>query len=200
MQAIFQDTAPAINSIWAAPGRYTVKLTVNGQTYSQPLTLKMDPRVKDALGVQQQSTMSKALYDDVLAAEKALAQVRAVRAQLAEMRDRAGSAADAIAAFDKKALEIEGATGGGRGGRGGGGGRGALPTGPETLSSAAGSLSGLIRLLEAADVAPTTQLAASVADRRRQIAALMQRWTALKTTDLATLNAQLKQANLPAVK
>ena len=30
----------------AAPGAYTVKLTVDGHTYSQPLTIKMDPRVK----------------------------------------------------------------------------------------------------------------------------------------------------------
>jgi len=30
----------------ALPGRYTMKLTVGGQSYTQPLTLKMDPRVK----------------------------------------------------------------------------------------------------------------------------------------------------------
>src|ERR1700675_4137596 len=30
----------------ALPGKYTVKLTVNGQTHFQPLALKMDPRVK----------------------------------------------------------------------------------------------------------------------------------------------------------
>jgi photosystem II stability/assembly factor-like uncharacterized protein len=200
MQAIVHNTAPAITSIWAAPGRYTVKLTANGQTYSQPLTLKMDPRVKDALGVQQQFTMSKQLYDDVLATQKALAQLRSLRAQLAQVRDRAGAAAETLAAFDKKATEVEGATGGGRGGRGGGGGRGALPTGPETLSSAAGSLTTLMRLLEGADVAPTTQLAASITERRRQVATLMQRWNALKTTELMAVNAQLKQAKLPEVK
>jgi hypothetical protein len=30
----------------ALPGRYTVKLTVDGQSYTQPLWVKMDPRVK----------------------------------------------------------------------------------------------------------------------------------------------------------
>ena len=29
----------------AGPGSYTVKLTVNGRTYSQPLAIKRDPRV-----------------------------------------------------------------------------------------------------------------------------------------------------------
>ena len=31
---------------WAVPGDYTVRLTAGGQSYSQPLTVKMDPRVK----------------------------------------------------------------------------------------------------------------------------------------------------------
>ena len=63
---IAHDTAPAPNSIWAAPGRYTVRLTVDGKSYTQPLTLKMDPRVKTPpSGLQQQFTLSKALYDDV---------------------------------------------------------------------------------------------------------------------------------------
>ena len=30
----------------ALPGTYTVKMTVAGQSYSQPLTVKMDPRIK----------------------------------------------------------------------------------------------------------------------------------------------------------
>jgi hypothetical protein len=204
MQAIFQDTALSITSIWAAPGRYTAKLTVNGHSYSQPLTLRMDPRVKNTLGVQQQFTMSKQLYDEVLAAQKAHAELRAFRTQVQALEGRAqGPAAEAMAAFDKKAADLEGATGGGRGGRGGGGGgggRGGISSGPETLSTAGGSLTALIRLLEGADVAPSTQLAAAVTNRRTAVAAVIQKWTALKTTDLAALNVQLKQANLPELK
>jgi len=30
----------------AAPGSYTVKLTVNGKSYTQPLIVKADPRVR----------------------------------------------------------------------------------------------------------------------------------------------------------
>jgi len=201
MQAVLHDTAPSITSIWAAPGRYTVKLTVNGKSYSQPLTLKMDPRVKTPpLGLQQQFTLSKQLYDDAGSVARAQAQLRAIRAQLGQVKSGAqGAVADAIAAFDQKAQAIEGAAaGGGRGG--GGGGRGAIAAGPETLGSATGSLASLIRLLEAADVAPTTQLAAAVADRRAALARVMARWTALKGAELAALNAQLKGANLAEVK
>src|SRR5262249_41649510 len=79
----------------------------------------------------------------------------------------------------KKATELQGNTGG-FGGRGGGGGRGALPTGPETLGSLPNSLATLIRQLEAADVAPTTQLAAAIADRHAQTTRLLARSTPLR--------------------
>jgi hypothetical protein len=37
------------------PGAYTVKLTVDGKSFTQPLTLKMDPRVKTPpAGLKQQ--------------------------------------------------------------------------------------------------------------------------------------------------
>jgi hypothetical protein len=45
-------------------------------------------------------------------------------------------------------------------------------------------------------VAPTTQLSAAITDRRAQVAKLLAQWTALKTTGLAAINAQLKQAKL----
>src|SRR5437879_12753871 len=58
--AIAHDTAPAINAPWVAAGAYTVKLTVDGRSYTQPLTVKMDPRVKTPpLGLAQQFILSK---------------------------------------------------------------------------------------------------------------------------------------------
>lgn len=44
--AIYGNTAPDATSPWVLPGNYTVTLTVNGKKYTQPLTIKMDPRVK----------------------------------------------------------------------------------------------------------------------------------------------------------
>jgi hypothetical protein len=127
-----------------------------------------------------------------------LEQIRAMRAQLGPLREKAGpgATADAIAAFDQKVAALGGAAGGGRGG---GGGRGAVAAGPDTLASVSGSLAQLMRLLEGADVAPTTQAAAAVADRRAALAKLIERWNALKIKELADLNARLKQANLAAV-
>jgi len=47
-------------------------------------------------------------------------------------------------------------------------------------------MAALIRLLEEADVAPTAQLAAAVADRHAALAKAMAQWTAL--------NAEIKRA------
>ena len=43
ISAIYQDT-PGPQGEWMPPGTYTVKLTVNGQTYTQSLTINPDPR------------------------------------------------------------------------------------------------------------------------------------------------------------
>src|SRR5206468_407622 len=79
--AVPYDTVPVPTAPWAAPGQYTVKLTVGSRSYTQPLTLKMDPRVKTPpLGLSQQFTLSKQLYDGMLGAQKALDEVHAARA------------------------------------------------------------------------------------------------------------------------
>ena len=43
ISAIYQDT-PGSQGEWMPPGRYSVKLTVDGRSYTQPLLVKPDPR------------------------------------------------------------------------------------------------------------------------------------------------------------
>ncbi len=196
MTAVVHNTAPAPSAPWAMPGNYTVKLTVNGQSYSQPLVLKMDPRVKTSVaGLEQQFTLSMGLYRDELKSFAALGELRGLRAQLKQVGEQAGSgaAADAIHAMDKKAAALEGSAGRFGGMRGG-------DSEAETLNSVNGGLSSMLALLQEADVAPTTQAVAAVREREQQFARVMQRWNSMKSQDLTSLNAQLKQANLPAVK
>ncbi|HZR21957.1 MAG TPA: hypothetical protein VFA59_00125 [Vicinamibacterales bacterium] len=150
------DTVAAPTAPWAAPGQYTVKLTVDGKSYTQPLTLKMDPRVKTPmLGLQQQFTLSKQMYDGMIAAQKSLEEIRAARQQNAN---------------DEKLRALEGQPAG----------RGAAVEGPESFSSIIGSMNQLMGLLQGADVTPTSQLVAAVADRRAKLAKLQADWAALK--------------------
>jgi hypothetical protein len=68
------DTAPVPKGPWVVPGTYTIRLTAAGQTYTQPLTVRMDPRVKTpAVAVQQQFTLAKRVYDALIKVHERLA-------------------------------------------------------------------------------------------------------------------------------
>jgi photosystem II stability/assembly factor-like uncharacterized protein len=63
ISAIYMNTAPAPNSPWAMPGRYTVKLTAGDKVLTQQLVVRMDPRVKTPLtDLQQQHDWSMRCY------------------------------------------------------------------------------------------------------------------------------------------
>ena len=159
--AVPHDTVPAPSGPWAPPGTYRVKLTVDGKSYTEPLTLKMDPRVTTpALGLTQQFTLSKQLYDGIIEAQKTLDEIRAQRTGSAK------ASAERTAALQS----LEGQPGG----------RGAAVDGPDTFNSVIGSMNQLMGLLQGADVAPTTQLVAAVTARRAALTKLMGRWAILK--------------------
>ena len=212
MAAVAHNTAPAPNSIWAAPGDYVVRLTANGKALTQPLKLRMDPRVKTtAAELARQHELSKAMYDGVIETQGALQKLRDIRAQVKKIQEKAWAAGEAVgqalADFDKKAAALEGGAGG-RGGAGGMGGQmpmggpGGAPGGAgiaDSLAGIGGSLSQLMSLLQAADAAPTTQAIAAVTERREALRALMAKWDTFKTKDVEALNTVLKGANLPLI-
>ena len=64
ISAIYSDTPREPLGVLAVPGAYTVKLTVNGRTFTRPLTLKMDPRARiTPLGLSQQFTLAAKIAD-----------------------------------------------------------------------------------------------------------------------------------------
>jgi photosystem II stability/assembly factor-like uncharacterized protein len=169
--AVGYNTVPAPTTPWVNPGQYTVKLTVNGRTYSQPITVKQDPRVKTpALAMQQVYTLSKAMYYGAADVDAAARHAQHLRDQIARIQPQAtGAAAQALAAFDKKL---------------------------ESLAGASGSLRGVMNSLQGADVPPTTAQLTAIAAARATAAKAMAQWTALETTDLAAVNAKLKAAGV----
>jgi hypothetical protein len=207
------NTVPTPNSIWAPPGLYTVKLTVGGQIFKQPLNLRIDPRVKTpAAGLAQQFEMSLAMYDGIREAQAALQKIRALRGRIKKAQEAAAKehipaeVTEALAAFDKKASTLEGGTGS-AGSPGGGsmpGGPGG-PVGPgvagaqDTLVGIGSSLGSFMSMLQEADVAPTSQLAAAVAERRKALRSLLDKCGSLHMRELAALNTVLKEAKLPEI-
>ena len=147
------DTAPDPKGPWVVPGTYTVKLTANGKSYTQPLRVKMDPRVKSGtLALQQQFTIAKRVYD-------AIGRIQGTLPLLAEARQRAQAAGNPELA--QKLQALAGAAGG-RGGRGGGGGRGGAPAGPASLGGVSAQLSGLYGPTQRGSALPPTQTVAAV--------------------------------------
>jgi hypothetical protein len=155
--AIFHDTPPNPTSPWVMPGQYTIRLTANGRSTTQPLIVKMDPRVKTPPSVlQQQLDLSMAVYNRVVALGTALEELRGYRPRLK----------DDLA---KRAAELEGAEGSDTSKQ------------PESLTRVRASLSTLLSLLQGSDDAPTTQAAAAVTDRLQASDDVMKRWAALRT-------------------
>lgn len=190
--AIPHNTAPQPSGPWALPGQYTVVLTANGKSYSQPLTIKMDPRVKTSLaGLQQQFKLSNDLYTQLLTLSPAAEEAGVLRKQLKDLQQKAtGEALAAIKALDQKLQVLAG----GAARRPGPG------TEPPTLGGLKTKFLTLFGVFQEADVAPSSQAAAAVADLQKQLPPLMQRWNAAKSQDIPALNKQLKDANLPEVK
>src|SRR5208337_1960214 len=116
--AVPWNTAPAPTSPWVMPGNYKLVLTVDGQKYTQPLTVQMDPRVKTPVGdLQRQFDLSQQMYQDLLELQSVIHRATAARARLKTMRQKARSADSARIDEARKSLEsLEG--GGGRRRRG----------------------------------------------------------------------------------
>jgi photosystem II stability/assembly factor-like uncharacterized protein len=185
----------------ALAGRYTVRLTAGGKSYTQPLTVKMDPRIKTTPAVLAQThALAVSLFDDIARDSSIVAQARRLQGDLRAVRDRANNASltSAIAAFDEQLTALVGQGGGGRRGGGGaapapGGGRGGAATQP-SLSSITGELLSLMSLLEGADAEPTTQALAAVRAAQRDFDSLVSRWSTLSGAELAALNGKLRAA------
>ena len=66
-----------------------VKLTVDGKSYTQPIVVKQDPRVKTpALAMQQVYALTSAMYYGAADARIAATRLGAVRQQLTKLRTR----------------------------------------------------------------------------------------------------------------
>jgi hypothetical protein len=61
------------------------------------------------------------------------------------------------------------------------------------------ALSNVMTSLQGADVQPTTMQLNAIASARTLGSRVMTRWGALRTTELATLNATLKSAGMPVI-
>ena len=98
----------------ALPGNYQVKLTVQGKSYTAPLEIKPDPRVKTTQAdLEKQFDLRLKIRDRVTQAHDAINQIRDIRAQINALNKRlegqpqAKAVAEAGKQLDKKMTEVE---------------------------------------------------------------------------------------------
>src|SRR5262249_17508101 len=78
----------------AAPGRYTVRLTVDGKSLTHPLEIKPDPRTHldaaeytDWPAIEEQVKLTLAIRDEITRLSATVERLRAVRKQLADRNE-----------------------------------------------------------------------------------------------------------------
>jgi hypothetical protein len=154
------------------PGSYTIRLTVNGRSYSQPLAIKMDPRAPiTAAGLKLQHDIGVRMNDAISRDFAALGELRRQRALLRAQREgaKAGEIADSLVALDSALAIIE---------------SGPRKGSAENLVRLNEELAGILDTVEGADMDPTTQVVSAATDVERSLASVLSQWTEIQRTRL----------------
>jgi len=197
ISAIYRDTPRYPGGARALPGRYTVKLTVAGESHTEPLVVKMDPRIGAAPeDLAKQFALESSSVKGMNESFAALKQVQALRAQLKDLKAKAGTGgvAEAISALEKKAAALEGEPAEAFLG---------LPPSAkvtENLSLLNQHFAGLLRVADSADAAPTAQAEALHSELEKALSASLASWNELNTRDIPALNEQLKKTGLTPIR
>lgn len=188
MTAIYRETAPLPTAPWALPGNYSVVLTADGKSFTQPLLVKMDPRLKvtDA-ELTKQFQLSKKLQElrvklapigknyEALAGELAKAKARAgekdVQEQIKTLRTRLEQFANPAAVRNGDSLELD-------------------------------VLAKVVKLyddLQEVDAGPTAQQEIACGDLQRNARAVLESWPSIPT-EVTALNEKLQAAGIESIK
>jgi len=189
ISATYRNTAPAATSPWAAPGVYTVTLTVDDKTFSEPLTIAMDPRVKTSgADLQEQFDLSWKLYRLRLKLAPMGKKFDDIAEQLTKLRAKAAERSDVtqkLEAFAETLMRF--------------GAPHPRPDAPPSLFVLE-STTRLFNDIQGADAAPTAAVKAAIADLETKVGRMMELWHKLLESDLPALNQQLKQTGFPEIK
>jgi photosystem II stability/assembly factor-like uncharacterized protein len=182
---------------WAPPGTYTVRLSVGGRSLTQPIVVVPDPGSMAPDGTYAaQLVMAQAIHAAAQKAGGAVAQATALRKAIssatAEAKGRA-SLVQALSALDARAHDLLGhtavpnpdAAGVGDGG-----------PAPDTLLALRSTLGGLERAAAGGENLPSAQVKTGFQKASATLDTTLRQWEALEASDVARVNALLKQAKI----
>jgi photosystem II stability/assembly factor-like uncharacterized protein len=177
---------------WALPGEYTVKLTANGQSYTQTLTVKMDSRVQVSQSdLQKQFDTARAIATLQAQVSRPLAEAAALRGSMVQpARTGPENIANALKVLAGKIDAVAGASAGGP--------EDFPPPVPErgTLLFISGELQRVAQSVNGSDAAPTENALRALDEAKQSLTAALAKWELLKSADLSQINTLLKDNNL----
>ena len=207
ISAIPYNTPELPLGAFALPGNYTVKLSTGRSDrehpdgYTQPLVVKMDPRIKSSdADLAQQFAMESASVIGMNDTFAALAQLQSVRAQIkdglaavAKNGTNKSPLADSLNALDQRLAQLQGAAQGNF--------FGLPPSGkqPENFTSAHQHFAAMLGAADSYDGAPTTTAIITFKQLEDDTQKLLDIWKKIKNEDIAKLNSDLTKSGPPAI-
>jgi photosystem II stability/assembly factor-like uncharacterized protein len=182
----------------AVPGNYQVKLTVAGKSYTAPLKVEEDPRIKVSQeDLQKQLDFSLQIRGRVTEAHDTVNQIRDIHGQLTALEKRLAddkktkATADAAKDLDKKFTDVEEALI-----------QVKSKTGEDPLNfpiMIADQMMALDSTVQSADTAPT-QSSHEVFDLlSKQLDEEISKYRQLKDKDLVDFNKRIRSEDIPAI-
>ncbi len=183
---------------WVLPGNYTLKLTAAGKSYTAPVEVKLDPRIKTSTAdLEKQLDLSLKIRDAVSRDHQTVNQIRGLREQLKALENRlkeqkkGDDVVKAAEEFDKKMTAVE------------------EELFQTKVTSTEGNLNypdkldqQLISLgsgVDDADTAPTAAAIERFQDLNAQLDTLMAKWHEIESRDLQALNETIRKADIPVI-
>jgi hypothetical protein len=172
------------------PGQYRVVLTVNGQKYRAPITVKLDPRLTYSIAdLQRQLDLGQKLtagmhvtyegYDQAAQLHKELTARIAELKESGKSPDALKATLTAVQALDEKALGLTDAAG---------------P--PPAMGPMNRDLTRLLIAVDQADSAPASEIVETYAAMCEETRGAVDRWNALRAGDIPKVNTILRQQSL----
>jgi hypothetical protein len=191
--AEFRNRGPMV-----PPGSYQVRLTAEGKSYTAPLELKLDQRVKMSTDdAQKQAELGRKIVAQVSEIHEAIATIREVRLQIKALDKRFGedtkyaSVLSATKDFDKKSFDLESQL---------------LQVNSKSSESNLNypvlideRLHSLLFSVDLADAAPTKQQYEVFDELQKAAQPLLARSHELITKDLPALNEMVNKQSVPVI-
>jgi hypothetical protein len=183
ISAMYRNTSPAPTAPWVMPGNYTVKLTVNGQTYSQTLVIKMDPRVNTSQAdLQKQHDLSFICYQRRKEMLTVLNEIASLHQQIRSLSSKAaGEIVSELNDLDKSVSALENK--------------------PDTnFNRVYAAFTNVFNILEGTDMPPTLAVSHAVSASEASSDVLITKWMDIKARRVPKINDVLRKAGLNEIE